>query len=86
LAHTVPADQVRQAPVIASSPGHDAAKPCPRASSPMPISPSVMPATSRRPGRTPYGHCASATIAGTTAMKATTSPDATCAPASAVRP
>ncbi|MFG5409760.1 hypothetical protein ABXN37_18770 [Piscinibacter sakaiensis] len=66
-----------QATVIATSPAGDAAKPLPCVSISTPASPRPMPASSTRPGRSPHSRFSAAIISGTTAMKATTSPEPT---------
>src|SRR5712691_5544185 len=74
---TLPTDQLKQAAAIARRPCGDAPKPAPCVSIKIPIRPTAMPAASSLEGYTFQAMLIAVIIIGTTAMKATTSPDST---------
>ena len=83
---TLPIDQLMQAIAIAASPAGDDWNPAPCVSISTPARPMPMPATSKRLGTTFQTRLASTINSGTTAMKATTSPEPTVCSATAVPP
>ncbi len=83
---TLPTDQLRQATAIAARPCGDARKPAPCVSIKTPESPTAMPAASSFEGYTFQIMLIAAIMIGTTAMKATASPDSTDCSAYAVLP